>query len=135
MKCHLCGDPAVDRCYTCGQLFCDRHGRTDCSACTNGIAAGDPRPDRITAEPGLAPRSTHAWWRPREAEEYQPPACYVCKGLTRSTCHTCGRQFCKEHAGNERLCRSCYRSSSIFLSAFAVLMLLVVGMVVWGLLQ
>jgi len=132
MKCHVCGEPAVDRCYTCGRLFCERHGEKNCSVCVHGIAAGDPRPDRFTAAPNHLSAPNKSWWHPQEAEDYQPPACYVCQGLARRTCQNCQRLFCADHAGNDHLCRQCYRSTSIGLIAFGVLMLLVVALALWG---
>lgn len=135
MKCHLCGQPAVDRCYACGRLFCERHGQTNCSACAHGIAAGDPRPDRITADPASHAAAQRAWWRPQEADEYEPPSCYVCHGLARRVCQRCERRFCAEHAGNDYLCRECHRSSSIGLVAFGVLMVFVAALTIWGLIH
>ena len=132
MKCHLCGAAAVDRCYTCGQLFCEQHGRTDCSACTEGIALGDPRPDRFTAERREVPRTAKPWWRPQEAEDFHPPACYACGGLTRNTCSNCTRPFCPDHAGSGHLCRECYRSGSMGFLAMGLLVLVLVLLAVWG---
>lgn len=136
MTCHLCGQPAVGRCYTCGRLFCEKHGKTDCSACAHGIQPGDPRQDRITTtRGGYSPPSADPWWRPKEADEYHPPACYYCQGLTRSTCRNCGRFYCADHAGRDGLCRECYRTSTVVLLVFLLVLATVVGLVIWGLLQ
>ena len=35
-----------------------------------------------------------AWWRPRQAEEYSPPACYQCRGIARNVCINCGDRYC-----------------------------------------
>jgi len=66
MSCHLCGNEAIDRCYTCGRLFCADHGATSCVACQDAFQAGDPSFTRVSATP---PRSgwDAAWWRPQKA--------------------------------------------------------------------
>jgi hypothetical protein len=128
-KCHICGKEAVDRCFTCGNLFCPEHGNTNCSRCQSGIVEGDNRQDRVSAAPraeGMRP----AWWRPQVAEDFEPPACYVCKGLARLTCFNCQRLYCAEHAGRNGLCRNCASSSwlglIIFFGVIAALGLLIV---------
>lgn len=112
MGCFLCGDEAVDRCFTCGQLFCPRHGQKNCVRCQSGIAEGDPRGDRVTANPPQAP-SPPGWWRPQPAEDYTPTACWICKGLTRAICVECRRPYCAEHAGKKFRCQECQPSSDI----------------------
>jgi hypothetical protein len=131
MQCHICGAEAVARCYHCGQLMCDAHGRDNCTRCDSAIAAGDPRPDRITALPTTTAEKP-AWWRPQPAEQFEPPACYACKGLTRALCSNCGAHYCSEHAGPTGLCRAC--SGSLWLGpavlaaiVFLVLLILVLG--------
>jgi hypothetical protein len=135
MNCHLCGQPAIDRCYTCGQLFCEAHGSRNCTACDHGVREGDPRPDRISTSPFSVQPAARTWWRPQEAEDYVPPACYVCKGLTRSTCRNCGRMFCAQHAGSAELCRECHVSGTVTFLAFGFVVLLVVIATVWGYLR
>jgi hypothetical protein len=112
MKCHLCDHDAVDRCYQCGQLFCEDHGKVNCAACSSGIAEGDPRHDRISVKRMGAPGSGYAWWRPVAAEEYVPPACYQCGGLARTKCVGCGRRYCATHAGSGGRCAECQSSST-----------------------
>lgn len=110
MGCFICGDEAVDRCFTCGQLFCARHGQRDCVRCQSGISEGDPR--GITSSPPQtsAPRG---WWRPIQAEEHTPTACWVCKGLTRAICIECRRPYCAEHAGRNYHCQECQPPSDV----------------------
>jgi hypothetical protein len=114
MPCYICQAEAVTRCYTCGELVCAQHGKNDsCQHCNSGIAAGDPRHSHITDGPLGKPEQQPAWWRPQEAEEFQPPACYECKGLTRAVCRNCHSNYCKEHAGPNGLCQACGRSANL----------------------
>ncbi len=140
MLCHLCQQEAVGRCYTCGQLFCAAHGSRNCTTCDTAIAPGDRRPDRISAAPtpplqegvkGTASRGG-AWWRPLPAEDFEPPACYQCKGLARRTCRNCGQLYCGEHAGQDGLCAACDRSSWVGLYLLAGLVLLIITVVLLG---
>jgi hypothetical protein len=113
MKCHFCDQEAVERCYQCGLLFCDKHGNANCVACDGGIAEGDPRRDRVSVKPMSPETRGLAWWRPISADEYVPPACYQCGGLTRSKCTSCGRQFCANHgSASAGRCSECQRSSN-----------------------
>ncbi len=119
MNCHICQSEAVARCFSCGELVCAEHGKgTSCPRCSTGFAAGDPRHDRITVEP-LKNKESHGWWRPKEAEEYAPPACYACQGLTRAMCRNCQSHYCRDHAGFNGLCRACAQSANIGLYAVA----------------
>jgi hypothetical protein len=131
MKCHLCDEEAVDRCYQCGQLFCDKHGKVNCASCDNGIAEGDPRRDRVSARPMPQKGRGLAWWRPISADDYVPPACYQCGGLTRARCVGCGRQFCAKHAGRGGNCADCQTASTtgtlIGLGAIGLIALAFVG--------
>src|SRR5262245_48014346 len=133
MYCHICGAEAVDRCYSCGELFCPehgktRHGKTDCVRCSTGIRAGDRRADRISAAP-LMKNARPGWWRPQEAEDYTPPECYACGGLARSRCYNCHDLFCPEHAGASDLCLGCEKSarSGMFVLGGIVLFFLVLN--------
>ena len=119
MSCHICQAEAVSRCYNCGELVCAEHGKNEtCPRCSGGFMAGDRRADRICVEP-LPKQQHHGWWRPQEAEEYKPPACYECKGLARGVCRNCQANFCPEHAGANGLCKDCARSANMGLYAFA----------------
>jgi hypothetical protein len=134
MPCHICQAEAVTRCYTCGELVCAEHGKNDtCPKCNGGFAAGDPRTSHISDEP-LAQKTAHnAWWRPQEAEEYQPPACYECKGLSRGFCRNCRARYCREHAGPNGLCRECGRSANLGLYVIAAVagLLLLAWLFIW----
>jgi hypothetical protein len=110
MACHICGQEAVARCYTCGQLFCEKHGDRDCERCSTAFAPGDRRADHISAS-RLGNGGRPAWWRPQEAEDFEPPACYDCGGLARLICRNCNSLYCREHAGSRGLCAACDRSS------------------------
>jgi hypothetical protein len=122
MNCHICQAEAVTRCYTCGLLVCAEHGKNDvCPRCSTGFAAGDPRTDRISVEP-LPQDAKHGWWRPQEAEEYTPSACYECKGLARLVCRNCRAQYCAEHAGSNGLCQACGRSANLGLFVAAAVL-------------
>ena len=112
MSCHICGQEAIDRCYTCGQLFCGEHGRVNCIRCETGIAPADNRADRISAG-RLRDEKTGrvAWWRAQEAEDFEPPSCHICQGLARRVCRNCQQHYCAEHAGPSYLCQTCGRSS------------------------
>ncbi len=131
MSCYLCGDEAVSRCFNCGELICASHGKDNCLRCETGIAAGDPRPDRITEHPG-GRMQKQGWWRPREAEAYQPPACYACKGLCRSRCQRCGQPYCAEHAGRKGLCQECDRTDWLGPVVLATLAVLIALLFLWG---
>jgi len=112
MHCFRCEREAVDRCFTCGALFCDDHGHLNCERCDTAIAPGDRRTDRITSRP-LSTEQRKGWWRPQQAEEFSPPACYQCHGLARRVCRHCESYYCSEHAGPNGLCARCLRSSSL----------------------
>lgn len=100
----------------------------DCVRCETAIAAGDPRPDRITAS-RMPSTYRPGWWRPQIAEEYEPPACYHCKGLARRRCRNCGSRYCPEHAGKNDLCADCAHSS--WLGIYVLLgMAIVLGVVI-----
>src|SRR5262245_40395914 len=114
MNCYICKSEAVGRCYTCGNLFCAEHGERDCQRCAAGIVPGDYRADRVAARP-LA-RARPAWWRPQAAEDFEPPACYACKGLARAHCRNCQCLYCPDHAGPSGLCAACDRSSKLGLA-------------------
>jgi hypothetical protein len=128
MNCHLCEVEAVTRCHNCGALLCAEHGGKDddCRRCTTAIAAGDPGGNRISATP-LGQLKTPGWWRPQQAEEYQPPACYACQGLTRAVCRNCQNRYCYEHKGPSGLCGECGRSARlgmvIFVGIFSIMLL------------
>ena len=117
MKCHLCSQEPVGRCYTCGELFCVHHGTVDCQRCETAFAPGDRRADRISLRP-LPPKVRYGWWRPIPAEDFDPPGCYICTGLTRTVCRNCNQLFCKEHSGYEGLCETCTRSANLGLYVF-----------------
>ncbi len=129
MQCHLCPQEAVGRCFTCGALFCADHGREDCDRCAAAVAAGAPRPRRRNAQHS---GSRATWWRPQVAENYSPPACYECQGLTRKSCRHCGNWYCADHAGPQELCASCGRSSNLGLFALAAIALALAGLIVAG---
>jgi len=112
MACHVCGGEAVGRCFSCGRLFCEKHGSKNCVTCENGIAEGNPSPDRVTAKRSRVAHAA-AWWRPVPADDYSPPACYVCKSLTRAVCSSCGRNYCAEHAGRKSTCLNCNDPSNV----------------------
>jgi hypothetical protein len=130
MSCHICGDEAVARCYNCGQLMCEKHGSQNCTQCDAGFAAGDPRADRITAAVTSPTPQKPGWWRPQEAEEYKPPACYACGGLCRAKCRICESRYCRDHAGPNGLCKACGGTAWLgpailgLLAAFMALILL-----------
>jgi hypothetical protein len=130
-RCEFCQAEAVGRCYACGALFCDRHGEENCVRCDSSIAAGDPRPDRVSARP-LGNGSRSGWWRPQMAEDYNPPACYECKGLARTVCRHCGSLYCADHAGAAGLCAACSRSSNIGLVALIGIVVLMAGLMIVG---
>jgi len=129
--CHACPEEAVGRCYTCGELFCARHGDVHCYRCTAAIAEGDPRPDRVSAQ-RLGNGSRPAWWRPQQAEDYEPPACYECKGLARQVCGHCGSVYCAQHAGSGGLCAACSRSSYFGLVALVSIVAVIGGLMLVG---
>jgi|SRR5581483_2097930 len=131
MHCHICQAEAVARCYTCGQLMCAEHGRENCTRCASGIAAGDPRPDRITTRP-VSSQTRPGWWRPQPAEAYEPPACYACKGLTRAVCRNCHAFYCTEHAGPSGLCAACGRSAWLGPAILAVIGATLGLLLLWG---
>lgn len=111
MTCHICKAEAVTRCYNCGELVCEQHSKTDvCASCSTGIVPGDPR---AVSERPLPKQGKHGWWRPQEAEEYVPPACYECQGLSRGVCRNCQNRYCPEHAGPNGLCKDCGNSANL----------------------
>src|SRR5262245_21897072 len=122
-ECHICGKEAVGRCFTCGNLFCHDHGETNCLRCETGIVEGDYRADRVTVAPRPADRRA-SWWRPQVADDFEPPACYICHGLTRLVCRNGQSLYCPEHAGASGLCIRCDRSSRLGLYIFLGMLLL-----------
>ena len=132
MRCHICQEEAVGRCYTCGSLFCSQHGQVNCTHCESSVMGGNPRPDRVSTQP-MAKGSRPGWWRPQVAEDYTPPACYHCKGLARRTCRHCGSLYCADHAGSAGLCTACSRSSNIGLVALLSILVVMAGLMLVGL--
>ncbi len=133
MHCHLCNQEAVDRCYTCGELFCADHGRVNCRSCETGIAAGDGREERVSARP-LAKAGRPGWWRPQPAEDFEPPACHQCKGLARRVCMDCQGLYCPDHAGKNGRCSLCEkntRSGTLFLAIFFTIFAAVLALAFW----
>jgi hypothetical protein len=128
--CHLCPNEAVARCYACGELVCAEHGKgKTCAGCTTAIAEGDPRGDRFSTVP-LETKTHHGWWRPQEAEEYVPPACYSCQGLARGVCRNCESRYCAEHAGPNGICQACGRSAMLGVYVLVILGAVVVFVIV-----
>ena len=125
MTCHICNHEAVGRCYTCGLLFCEAHGSVNCVRCETGIAPGDSRDDRVSRV-RLAETARPGWWRPQEAEDYQPTACYECQGLAPYVCLDCGDRYCAEHAGKNGLCAACQRRLR---GGNVILVLVILGLV------
>src|ERR1051325_9129782 len=119
-SCYICQDEAVTRCYTCGRLVCARHGKENCVRCDTAVMPGDPPTRHVTAVPLAAQGNPNPWWRPQEAEDFAPPACYQCGGLARAICQHCGEYFCRDHAGTGRLCAACGRSARIGLIVFLI---------------
>lgn len=133
--CHVCGQEAVERCFNCGKLFCPEHGRENCYVCENGIAPGDRRADRISSKRLRDEGDGVAWWRPQQAEDFEPPACVVCGGLTRTNCKNCADYYCREHAGPHGLCGGCGQSSRLGLIFLLGCLGFLAVLGVWGLLQ
>jgi hypothetical protein len=131
MRCHICQAEAVARCYTCGQLMCAQHGKESCTRCSSGIAAGDPRPVHVSEEP-LSQAKKPAWWRPQQAEEYKPPACYACQGLTRAVCRHCQSHYCAEHAGKGGLCQACGTSAWLGPAMLVLVGAAMLALLCWG---
>ncbi len=114
MNCHVCGEEAVGRCFTCGALFCAEHGDRNCAGCAHGIVTGDYRADRISQAPRTGSTGRRFWWRPQVADDYEPPACSICGGLARLVCRNCRELYCADHAGAAaELCARCARSSRL----------------------
>src|SRR5262245_52805078 len=135
MLCHICQREAIERCFTCGELFCEQHGSVNCARCETGVMAGDNRPDRITTK-RLPETTANPWWRPREAPDFDPPACNTCQGLARYTCNQCGGKYCSEHAGRKGECGRCLKdrknSNRFLLCVFAVVTLVLVVVMMLG---
>jgi|SRR5579864_577158 len=123
-ECYICGEEAISRCYTCGQLICGKHGGENCERCRSAVMAGDPRGAHVSVVPLADGDARAGWWRPQQAEAYQPPACYECKGLARQVCQNCQNRYCREHAGPRNLCAACGRSARLGVLFF----LLAIGM-------
>jgi hypothetical protein len=131
-RCYICQAEAVSRCYTCGRLICEKHGGESCDRCNTSVVAGDPRPLNISAEPVGGPGARPGWWRPLPAEEFDPPACYACGGLSRQVCFNCQSRFCGEHAGPGGLCADCGRSSRLGLLLFFIALGMMIALVFLG---
>lgn len=134
MNCHICGEEAVDRCYNCGELFCQLHGKINCIRCETGFMPGDRRADRISVVM-LGKSARPGWWRPQEAEEYDPPACYQCKGLARRICRNCRNVYCPEHAGKGGLSLACENSARLGAVIFMAVALSIVALIAIGIFQ
>jgi hypothetical protein len=131
-RCYICNDEAVSRCYTCGQLICARHGGENCHRCNTGVVAGDPRPQHVSENLLGRAEAKHAWWRPQEADDFEPPACYACKALARAVCRNCGERYCRDHAGPPGMCKECARSARLGLIVFLVAIAMIVVLVFLG---
>jgi hypothetical protein len=132
MTCHICGQEAVSRCYTCGKLFCGEHGKENCARCSSAIRTGDPGQDRVSAA-RIRDHARPGWWRPQPAEEYAPPACYLCHGLARRVCTNCQKRYCLEHEGKGGLCSECAQSARVGVFILAGVMSLLGSMLLWNL--
>lgn len=127
--CHICKAEAVTRCYTCGELVCEEHGKNaNCPRCSTGFTAAD---SRSISELPLPKSQAKGWWRPQEAEEFKPAACYECKGLARGVCRNCQSHFCPEHAGANGLCKGCEKSANLGIYVFAGLAVIVLILLAW----
>jgi hypothetical protein len=132
MSCLICKAESVTRCYSCGALLCAEHGKSDnCGRCTSAIAAGDPRHDRVSEKP-LSVDAASPWWRPQVADDYAPPACYKCQGLTRMQCRNCKERFCRDHAGPGGLCQECGRSANLGIYVAATMAVFVAIVLLWN---
>ena len=130
--CYICKAEAVSRCYTCGQLICAKHGDENCHRCDTAVVAGDPPPLHVSAF-RLTPQDVkHGWWRPQQAEEFAPPACYACQGLARKVCRNCQSRYCPEHAGPSDLCNACGKSARLGLIVFLIAVGMLTTMVLLG---
>jgi hypothetical protein len=132
MSCHICGQEAIDRCYTCGKLFCSQHGNVNCVHCETAIAPGDSRADRVSATLLRQKDGRSAWWRPQQAEDVELPACHTCQGLARTRCKNCEEYYCHDHAGPAGLCRECGQSSLLGIVCLLASLLLMGGLILWG---
>ena len=131
-QCYNCKAEAVSRCYTCGRLICAKHGRENCHRCDTAVMAGSPPPLHVSTTP-LAPLDTkHGWWRPQQAAEFVPPACYVCDALARRICRNCQSRYCPDHAGPSDLCMACGKSARLGLIVFLIAIGMLIAMVLLG---
>ena len=136
-QCYLCQAEAASRCFTCGQLICAEHGDENCQPCDTAVVAGDPRQSNVSARRLGAGETHRGWWQPQVAEPFEPPACYVCKGLSRRVCRNCHSHYCGEHAGPSDLCAGCAQSARLGLWVFIIaissmLALIALGTLVGG---
>jgi hypothetical protein len=111
--------------------MCAQHGKENCTRCESGIAAGDPRSDRISATP-ISRAARPGWWRPQQAEDYVPPACYACQGLARAVCPNCRSLYCPEHAGSGDLCQACGRSAWLGPAILVIVFAGIALVLLWG---
>ncbi|MBI3407716.1 MAG: hypothetical protein HY040_05095 [Planctomycetes bacterium] len=134
MPCHVCGLEAIERCYTCGKLFCAQHGKMNCIRCETGFMPGDRRADRISADRNravtLGASARPGWWRPQPADDFEPPACYQCRGLARRRCRNCGNLMCADHAAKGGLCRECENSARIGIFTLLALFVGLIALIV-----
>ena len=134
MPCHICSHEAIDRCYTCGQLFCERHGKINCVRCATGFMPGDRRSDRLSAV--LLIRSNRpGWWLPQPADDFEPPTCHVCHTLARLRCRNCGEIVCSAHVSRAGLCRTCIRSARVGGMMLVMLFLSLGLLIIFSLMQ
>jgi hypothetical protein len=132
-QCYICEAEAVARCYTCGQLICDKHGGENCTRCDTSVMAGDPPGWHIRAA-RMQPSDVRHWWRPQQAEEFQPPACYNCGALARRVCRNCSSRYCGQHAGTGDLCGACASSARLGLWVFVIAIGMMLAIVIAGML-
>jgi hypothetical protein len=131
-ECYICQAEAIARCYTCGRLICGKHGGENCIRCNTSVVAGDPPGRHVSAERLGPSDAKHGWWRPQEAEEFKPPACYACGALARRICRNCGSRYCREHAGPSDLCIVCGRSARMGLVVFLVAIGMMLAIILFG---
>ncbi len=104
----------------------------NCHRCDTAVIPGNPRSRQISVQPLRSKAANHGWWRPQQAEEFEPPACYECKGLARAVCRNCRNHYCREHAGTGALCQACGRSARLGLIVFALALAIAAGVLLLG---
>jgi hypothetical protein len=112
MICHVCEQPAIGQCKSCGKFYCQQHGDVYCVRCATAT-----RPEGQKLEREFEYRVGLPDDRPATEAEANVLAalhCHYCRASVTGACVSCGRFYCFAHGAEPSffarpgLCTSCH---------------------------